>query len=292
MINGNFDSQNPFTTEPSQDQAPTVSQPSQRPRRKPCRQVWPLSPEIRAAMIDNLSQMTERGATIEDRDQNGRTFERNVTPRENLRSMRLLHTFTRLNLNQQKLDLDAEDHVNRGVTLNDCVTVPVETAGERMAEEAEALGLDCAAALPPERVEEIYEQAEQEYIALKGKLPAPEPFAEIPSDQRNDWFIPVETQARIMNRLADMALPSGQEYHEIRPRERFMAYRVLAMFCSVVDQQQRLDRKYAARGPADDWDELEAEMEKREAHRLVERRREAEEFEMRLERRRREEKET
>ena len=118
--------------------------------------------------------MAQPDAETTYQDDDGEEVTREVKPRESLRHMKELHTFGKLSLGQQKLDaaLAAQDPDNQEKTLNDFVTETVATAGERMYQEAMALGLDCAAALPKERVDQIFNEEQAE---VRRRPPAPDP---------------------------------------------------------------------------------------------------------------------
>src|SRR5207237_844133 len=151
-------------------------------------------------------------------------------------------------------------------TVNDFVTPVLEPAGDRMHNEAMALGLDCAAALPKERITQIFEEEQQKYDAAhppKTRRGHRKPFAFAP-EHCNDWIIPKETQTALMTRLVDMALPCGREYHAIRPKARLMASRLIGRFCSLGQQQQFLDLRVHARKPKIDWEALCRDVEARE----------------------------
>src|SRR5262249_9608802 len=102
----------------------------------------------------------------------------------------------------------------------------------------------------------IYAQAEHDHIAQHGPLPqtGPTPIPPTAPERRNDWIIPQETQAQIMNRLRDMVDPHGEEYQELRPREYLMAVEVLLMYRRLVDAQEHFDRLVHTGGTAPDWE--------------------------------------
>ena len=126
-------------------------------------------------------------------------------------------------------------------------------------------------------------QTEKDYIAEHGTSPqiGPKPLVDSPPEQRNDWIIPRETQVQITTRLLDMALPSGEEYKVLKPRERQMAVKVLTMFCDLSAAQNRLDRAGEAQGPTTDWDALYDTIEADAPRRIAERKRQKEEFDAR-----------
>src|SRR5262249_50855929 len=112
-------------------------------------------------------------------------------------------------------------------------------------EEAIAQGLSCVAELPKARIFQVYEEEKQKYDAAHPQKPdrsRKKPF-EIPPEQRNDWFIPEETQITLMSRLVDMALPDGAEYKKLKPRERLMASRLLGRSCLLGQEQQLIDMR-------------------------------------------------
>jgi hypothetical protein len=266
--------------EPNPAPEPAPPPPDKPPDRSKLRLNFFVRPDIQEKLIKHHSAMTQPGATTTYFDENGDEITRPLKPRETLRHAQELHNFSKLNLGQQKLDaataqLNGE---NKPLTLNDCVTPYMESAGDRMHEEAMASGLDCAAELPKERVDQIFEEEKQKYDATH---PQPErgrkkPFAIAP-EQRNDWIIPQEAQKELMDRLVDMALPEGQEYQRIKPRARLMASRLIGRFCRLGQQQQFLDLRVHGQKPEIDWEELDREMEEIEEA-IATRRRQREEF--------------
>jgi hypothetical protein len=233
--------------------------------------------------------MSLRGAEVHYTDNEGKKVNRKAKPRESLHSMKMCHTIGRLALRQQKLDTGLATDDDGDKTLNDFVTEVVALAGDRMADEAEALGLECAAELPAARVDAIFEEEQKKFDAQKGPPQTPQrpgPVA-IPADERNDWIIPMETQAAIMTRLADMALPEGSEYPELKPRERQMAGRQLLRFCALRQEQQFVDQRIRGKGHGDEyWEEAARLITEHEPIRIAERKREDAEHEARMERRR------
>jgi len=262
--------------------APT---PYQRPHFDQLRQVWPIDPAARARIIESLTRQSQREATLKTKNKDGQTIERKFKPREALQAMRLLKRFGSLALEQQRLDREAHGHVNRSRTLNDFVTPVVELAGDRLHEEAMRRGLDCAAELDPETRDAICDQAERDWVAKHGPVPqyGPKPLVEFAPEQRNDWVIPAEAQAQIMARLVDMVDPQGDEYHELRPRERVMAGKVLTSFCGLVQEQQRLDREEEAAGPIFDWEKWVEEIDADRPRLLAERKQRRAEWRQRQE---------
>jgi hypothetical protein len=226
-------------------------------------QTWSLTQIVQNKLVSHHSAKSMRGAEITFINEDGDEVTRKVTPREAMRHMGELHTYAKLTLRQQKLDAgihDEEDETEK--TLNDFVTEVVPNAGQRMHDEAMALGLDCAAALPDERCAQIVAEEQAKYDAEHPKndrIGRKKPL-EIPPDQRNDWVIPQETQAAVMARLVDMALPDGEEYQVISPRERLMASRLLGRFCHLGQEQQFLNQRLHAQKPETDWDEIDRDV--------------------------------
>jgi hypothetical protein len=81
-----------------------------------------------------------------------------------------------------------------------------------------------------------------------------------------------------MERLVDMALPDGQEYQTLKPRERLMASRLLGRSCLLGQEQQLIDMRVYDQKSDIDWEELDRQMEESEAEELEAQRREEEEF--------------
>jgi hypothetical protein len=82
----------------------------------------------------------------------------------------------------------------------------------------------------------------------------------------------------MMMRLLNMALPEGNEYERLSPRERTMASRLFGQFCALGKEQQRLDMHLHGQKPDIDWDELGADVEKRIAESLAFHKKQNEEF--------------
>jgi hypothetical protein len=241
-----------------------------------------LPPDIQAKFVKYHSAMTQPGATTTYLDDDGDEVTRPLKPREILRHAEELRTYGTLALGQQKLDAATAEQngEDQPKTLNDFVTPVLPLAGDRMHNEAMTRGLDCAAALPDEVANQIFEEEQAKYDAAhpkKPKLGGKKPFA-IPSEQRNDWIIPPETQTGLMNRLVDMALPEGQEYQRIQPRARLMASRLLGRFCRLGQQQQFFNMRVHGQQPEVDWDEIDRRMAEWEQEALAARRKEDEEF--------------
>jgi hypothetical protein len=222
-------------------------------------QDWPLDPVALAPIVAGLTALTRRGATktvqSEDKDKNDKPKACAVKPRETFRAMRALNKIGWLALGQQRRDHKAKQH-NGQQTLNDAVTAVIPEAHARMTEEAQRRGLSCAAELDNPTAKAIYAQAEKDHIARNGPLPqtGPTPIPPTAPERRNDWIIPQETQAEIMNRLRDMVDPHGDEYQELRPREYLMAVEVLLMYRRLVDAQVEFDRLVHTGGTATDWE--------------------------------------
>jgi hypothetical protein len=261
---------------------PPEPPPYQPPDRSKLRLNFFVRPDIQQKLIKHHSAMARPGATTTYIDQDGNDVTRTLKPRETLRHAQELHNFSKLNLGQQKLDaaLAQQNGANKPKTLNDFVTEPVRTAGERLHEEAIAQGLDFVAELPNERIFQVYEEEKQKHEAEhpeKSDRCLKRPFA-IPPEQRNDWIIAEETQKELMDRLVDMALPEGQEYQRIKPRARLMASRLIGRFCRLGQQQQFLDLRVYGQQPEIDWDEAVRELEERIKASMEFHKRQAEEY--------------
>ena len=159
-------------TEPSPEQAEPPAY--QKPPRAKLRQVWPLSVLVQEKLVAHYGAMSQRGAEVQYTDNEGKKVKRKAKPRESLRSMKMCHTIGRLALRQQKLDARLATDDDGDKTLNDFVTEVVALAGDRMADEAEALGLECAAELPAARVDEIFEEEQKKFDAQKGPPQTPQ----------------------------------------------------------------------------------------------------------------------
>jgi hypothetical protein len=270
----------PATEPPPQAVDPPPAPP---PETRSLRLVYSSIAQIfRDELVAHHSTMVQPGATTTYFDREDNKITRELTPRETMQHMRELQFFSKLNLDQQKLDagLAEQNEEDTPKSLNDLVTPYMESAGDRMDEEALAQGLDCAAELPKERVDQIFQEEKQKYEAAhppKPKRGRKKPFV-IPPDERNDWFIPAETQLGMMKRLLDMALPSGNEYAFLTPRERVMASRQFGRFCALGKEQQRLDMHLHGKKADIDWDELGADVERRIAESLAYHKRQNEEF--------------
>jgi hypothetical protein len=252
----------------------STSSPAEPPFEKPdpekLRALYGLTQTIRNKFVTYHSGMARPGATTTYKENDGTEVTRTLTPRETMRHMKELHKYSKLALVQQKIDAALEDDDTKPKSLNELLTPPVESAGERMHQEAMAQGLSCAAELPAERVDQILQEEEEKDRAAHPPQAEPgrkKPCA-IPPHLRNDWFVPAETQIEIMTRLADMALPDGREYHEIRPYERLMASTMASRFCTLTAEQQLWDMRLRKKKRDVDWDELGEEAERLEAQSL------------------------
>jgi hypothetical protein len=227
-------------------------------------QDWPLDPSALAPIVAGLTALTRRGATktVRRKNKNDEPKPCAVKPRETFRAMRALNKIGWLALGQQRRDYKAKQH-NGPETLNDAVTAVIPDANALMTEEAHRRGLSYAAELDNPTAKAICAQAEQDHIARNGPLPqtGPPPLKPTAPERRNDWIIPQETQAQIMNRLRDMVDPHGAEYQELRPREYLMAVEVLLMYRRLTDAQEQFDRLVQTGGPAPDWDALDRKWE-------------------------------
>jgi hypothetical protein len=238
------------------------------------RQEWPIADDERTRIVDWLAATGRRGS----KDNQGNP----VSTRHALRAMRTLASYSRSALRWQKLQHHRQQDEAQGYALKHYVTPVVELAGDRAHAEAMRRGLDCAAALPVEERDAIYDQAEAE---LKAAGVDTDPFGvDKPKPAaRGTWVVPRAYQAEVMRRLVGMVDPLGLEATELRPRERLMAARVLGLFDRLALEQEEFDRAVRAAGPVFDRAAALAEMEELVQKRLVERRREAEEFRARLE---------
>jgi hypothetical protein len=149
-----------------------------------------VAAEIQAKFVAYHSAMAQPGATTTYIDQDGNEVTRTLTPRETLRHAQEFLTFGKLSLGQQKLDaaMAKQNGENKPKSLNDLVTPVIKLAGDRMHQEAIALGLDRAAELPKERVSQIFQEEQQKYDAEhppQSDRCRKKPFA-IPPEQRND----------------------------------------------------------------------------------------------------------
>jgi hypothetical protein len=231
--------------EPNPAPGPAPPPPDKPPDRSKLRLNFFVRPDIQEKLIKHHSAMAKPGATTTYIDQDGDEVTRTLKPRETLRHAQELHNFSKLNLGQQKLDaaLAQQNGENQPKSLNDFVTEPVRTAGDRLHQEARAQGFWCVSELPQARIDEVYQEEKQKYEAEhppKSERGRKKPFT-IPPEQRNDWIVPEETQKALMDRLVDMALPEGQEYQRIKPRARLMASRLIGKFCRLGQAQQFLD---------------------------------------------------
>jgi hypothetical protein len=267
------------TTSPAE---PPAAQPARRSLRLTHLKVTQI---VRDKVIDYHGDMIKPGATTTYLDKNEKGEDEEVSrplkPRETMRHMKEIQFFIKLNLNQQKLDAKIADKKDQEVTsLNQFVNESVRTAGDRLHQEALAQGLSCVSELPNARIHQVYEEEKQKYDAehpQKLDRCRKQPF-EIPPEQRNDWFIPAETQIALMNRLVDMALPDGAEYKKLKPRERLMASRLLGRFCLLGQEQQLIDMRVHDQKPDLDLEKLCKELEDHDAAELEAIRQDDEEF--------------
>ena len=213
-----------------------------------------LDPASRDRIVAGFAAMAQPGATHTYTNRHNQKVTKPVRPREALRAMKILHELGTLTLEQQRQDHLDQLH-NNDKTLNDVVSPVHDIAGDRLHDEAMRRNLSCAAELDVETVRAVYAASKAEWEAKNGPEPerGPQPVAETPPEQRNDWIIPPEVQHMVMGRLQDMVDPQGEEFHRLRVRERLMAGRVLCRFCALGAAQQRLDRQIAAGGPVLDW---------------------------------------
>ena len=238
--------------------------PYQTPSRDELHQHWPLDPNARAPIVAGLIAMTQRGATKTYINEDGETVTVQLKPRESLRAMRTLNALGRMSLRQQKRDYKAKLH-NGQKTLNDLVSPANGVAAPRMEAEAQRQGLPCAALLDRATRDAILAQAEQEHIAVHGPIrqTGPKPMKPTAPERRNDWIIPKDAQAQIMNRLQDMVNPNGEEYQELRPHEYLSAVQVLVMYCRLVDEQEQFDRQVATGEEPFDWEAFDATLDEK-----------------------------
>jgi hypothetical protein len=267
--------------EPNPPPEPAPPPPYQPPDRSLLQQNYFLPPEIQAKLVKYHSDMTQPGATTTYLDDDGDEVTRPLKARETLRHAEELRTYGKLAIGQQKLDDGIEDEDDgKEKTLNDFVTPVVPIAGERMHDEAIALGYANAADLPIERAAEIFAEEQAKYDAAHPKTPKigrKKPFA-IPPEQRNDWVIPQETQQAVLTRLVDMALPDGEEYQRIQPRARLMASRQIGRFLRLGQEQQFLNQRIHDKKPEVDWDAIDKHWTELEAQARVARWEEDKEF--------------
>ena len=268
----NDGSANPSGTPPPPDQIPKAAdlQPG-------------IDPEARDRIVAGLIAMSKPGATTTRRLPDGRTITTKVTRRHALRAMELAAQLASMNREQKKDDHQAKLHDNKGLTLNDFVTLDVPIAGDRMHEEAMRQGLSCAAELPDETIQAISAQASKDYEDENGPLPepGPKPLKQTPPKQRQDWTIPLSGHCLILARLQDMTDPQGQEYQLMRDRERLRAVRVLTRFGRLLAAQARWDHQLETGEQPVDWDQAHLDIQRRMKDRLAERRAEDEEWERR-----------
>jgi hypothetical protein len=245
-------------TDPPPEEPTVAYQP---PSRDELHQDWPLDPNARAPIVAGLLAMTQRGATKTYITEDGETVTVKLKPRESLRAMRTLNALGRMSLRQQKRDRQAKVH-NGQKTLNDLVSPANSVAAPRMEAEAQRQGLPCPALLDRATRDAILAQAEQEHIAVHGPIrqTGPKPMKPTAPERRNDWIIPKDAQAQIMNRLQDMVNPNGEEYQELRPHEYLSAVQVLVMYCRLVDEQEQFDRQVATGEEPFDWEAYETEV--------------------------------
>jgi hypothetical protein len=256
------DSSNPHPNDNSSTSP--AEPPFQKPDRSKLRSLYSVTQIVRGKLVAYHSAMAKPNAKVIYKDQNNEEVSRDPTPRETMRHMKEILFYSKLSLNQQKIDAGIEDEDDdQPTSLNDLVTEAVENAGERMHEEAMTLGLSCASELPEARVDQIFQEEQDKYRAAnppQSRRGRKKPL-EVPPHRRNDWFVPEETQIAIVDRLVDMALPDGQEYQTLQPRERLMASRLLGQFCLLGQQQQLLDMRLHKKKPKTDWDELAQDVE-------------------------------
>jgi hypothetical protein len=257
--------------------APTAPQPAGRSLRLI---YYNAAQDVRDKLVAHHGAMIKPDAKVTYKD-NGKDVQRDLTPRETMRHMKELLFFSQLNLSQQKIDAKiAAKEDQKFNSLNAYVTETVRTAGEILHQEALAQGLRCIAELPRERVHQVYEEEKKKYDEEHPPQTEPgckKPF-EIPAEQRNDWFIPEETQITLMNRLIDMASPDGVEYQTLKPRDRVMASRLFGRFCLVGQQQLLIDMRRHDQKPDLDEEECCKEIEKLTAEAIEFNARDDEEF--------------
>src|SRR5262249_4619000 len=144
---------------PEPNPAPEPAEPPYKPPdRSLLQQNYFLPPEIQAKLVKYHSDMTKPGATTTYLDDDDDEVTRPLKPREVLRHAEELRTYGKLALGQQKLDAATAEQngENKPLTLNDFVTPDMESAGDRMHQEAMARGLDSAAELPFDVAQQIY----------------------------------------------------------------------------------------------------------------------------------------
>jgi hypothetical protein len=243
------------------------------------RQEWPLDPAAGDRILAYLASLTVRGAVETRKARNGQEYTRKVSPRTAMRAMRTLGLFSRLALRQQQLDRQAQAQVGTGFSWMAHVTETVNLGGQRATEEAQRRGLSCAAELDDATLDAIATQAEAELKAMgiDCSVPAGPPGPEEDPAKRQDWVVPVATKQQIMSRLVGMVDPQGDEFAELRTRERLMAGRLLGFFRRLALEQQELDRRLGPAEPVFDEEQLMAEWDALEQQRIAERKREREE---------------
>jgi hypothetical protein len=75
-----------------------------------------------------------------------------------------------------------------------------------------------------------------------------------------------------------MALPDGNEYKVLSPRERLMASRMLGKFLRLGQEQQFLNQRLHNKKPEVDWDAIDKHWDEREIQAREARRKDNEEF--------------
>jgi hypothetical protein len=250
-------------------------------RRSLCITHFHVPQVVRDKLVAHHSDMIRPDAETTTIDRDGHEVTRTLTPRETMRHMKEIHFFTKLNLGQQKLDARIADQDDEEeISLNQYVNYSVLIAGERLQKEALDQGLSCIAELPNKRVFEVYEEEKQKYDAAhpaqreRGRTP---PFA-IPEEERNDWFIPVETQILVMQRLVDMATPEGKEYPRLSVRDRQMASRLIGQFHLLQQEQHLINMRIHNKKPDVDLEQICAYLEKAIPEELEFRRNDLKEF--------------
>src|SRR5262245_35916372 len=122
----------PPETPPSEPAAPKAEP---QPETRSLRLVYSSIAQIfRDALVDHHSAMVKPGATTTYFDREGNKITRELTPRETMQHMRELRFFSKLNLDQQKLDAglaEQNDDDDKPKSLNDLVTPYMESAGDR-----------------------------------------------------------------------------------------------------------------------------------------------------------------
>ena len=282
-MNTSTSSPNPSTAE----HCPAAAQPYVKPSIDQLRQVWPLAPTKRQRLIDYYISLTQPGATIKVKTKRG-TIERPVTAREVFKATKLLVALGESAIQQQKRDIEAEGQAaDQAAGLNDFVTDLTDAAGQRMTEIAQEQGLRSGGELSDEQAQQIYDEVEKEHSNTHKTSPGKDraPVVECPPEQRGDWLVPLESQQRIMDRLFDMADPSGKEYENLKSYEQLMAGRVLTMFVKLANKQTKLDQRRQAQAGSFSWSQADERMGRDERRRIAERDQEREEFRIRKERR-------